>query len=199
LPKAIALADGPELLPLLHQKLGDCCGEPGDEPARIEAYVAALNQALAHYGYDSRQLTRYRNDLALLFIKYGQPEAAAQHLPEALHRAERAPANTPDYLTETARAHLLAAGIAYGVGRPEEGKAAVDRALFLTGRLDGRWLKQAHLLHRAARLLFEYDHPAAARPLIKQAWTICQIHPADKDAARIPKLVEKLSHNAKKA
>jgi hypothetical protein len=100
----------------------------------------------------------------LLFIEYGQPEAAAQHLQEALHRAERDPANTPDYLTETAKAHLLPAGIAYGVGRPEEGKAAVDRTLGLTDRLDGRWLKQAHLLHRAARLLFEYDHPAAAGP-----------------------------------
>jgi hypothetical protein len=119
---------------------------------------------VAYYRRDSWQLTRYRNDLALLFIKYGQPEVAAQHLPEALHRAERAPANTPDYLTQTAKAHLLAAGIAYGAGRREEGKGAVDRALFLTGRLDGRWLKQAHLLHRAARLLFEYDHPAAAGP-----------------------------------
>jgi tetratricopeptide (TPR) repeat protein len=131
---------------------------------RYGIHVAALNQALAHYGRDSWQLTRYRNDIALLFIEYGQPEAAAQHLQEALHQAERAPANTPDCLTETAKAHLLAAGIAYGAGRPEEGKAAVDRALFLTGRLDGRWLKQAHLLHRVARLLFEYDHPAAAGP-----------------------------------
>jgi tetratricopeptide (TPR) repeat protein len=97
-------------------------------------------------------------------IEYGQPEAAAQHLQEALHQAERAPANGPDYLTETAKAHLLAAGIAYRAGRPEEGKAAVDRALVRTDRLDGRWLTQAHLLHRAARLLFEYDHPAAAGP-----------------------------------
>lgn len=51
--RAITLADDSELLPLLHQKLGDCCGEPGDEPGQIEAYVAALNQALAHYGRDS--------------------------------------------------------------------------------------------------------------------------------------------------
>lgn len=100
----------------------------------------------------------------MLFTGYGQPEAAAQHLQEAPHQAERAPANTPDYLTKTAKAHLLAAGIAYGTGHPEEKRAAVDRALFLTGQLDGRWLKQAHLLHRAARLLFEYDHPAAAGP-----------------------------------
>jgi tetratricopeptide (TPR) repeat protein len=156
---------------------------------------------VAYFRRDSWQLTRYRNDLALLFIKYGQPEVAAQHLPEALHRAERAPANTPDYLTETARAHLLAAGIAYRAGRPEEGKAAVDRALALTGRLDGRWLKQAYLLHMAAGLLFEYDYPSAARPVIEQARTICQNHldPAAKDAARITKLVEELSHKANKA
>jgi tetratricopeptide (TPR) repeat protein len=137
----------------------------------------------------------------LLFIEYGQPEAAAQHLQEALHQAERAPANTPDYLTETAKAHLLAAGIAYRAGRPEEGKAAVDRALALTGRLDGRWLKQAHLLHMAAGLLFEYDRPPAARPLLERARAIWRNHldPADKDAARITDLVEELSHNAKKA
>jgi hypothetical protein len=50
-------------------------------------------------------------------------------------------------------------------------------------------------------LLFEYDHPAAARPLIEQARAICQTHldPADKDAARITKLVEQLSHKAKRA
>jgi hypothetical protein len=80
-------------------------------------------------------------------------------------------------------------------------KRPLTAALVLTGRLAGCWLKQAHLLHRPARWLFEYDHPAAARPLIKQARTIYQTHldPADKDAARIPKLVEKLSHNAKKA
>lgn len=192
--KAIATADDPELLPLLYQKLGNCCGELGDEMGKIQAYITVLKQALDYHGRDSWELTRYRNDLALVFIEYGQLEAAARHLQEALYQAERADVDTPHYLTETAKAHLLAAGIAYRQGQVKQGKVGVGRALSLARKLDGYWVSQAHLLYMAASLLNEYSTLDEARPLIEQGWDICQNHLdlADREAARIADLMADL-------
>lgn len=192
--KAIALTDDRELLPLLYQKLGNCCGELGDEMGKIQAYVKALEHALSYHGRDSWELTRYRNDLALVLIEYGQPEAAAQHLQEALRQAEHADVDTRHYLTETAKAHLLVAGIAYRQSQMEQGKAGVGRALELTGQLGGHWVSQAHLLYMAASLLNDYESPDVARPIIEQGRDICQNHLDldDREAARIADLVADL-------
>lgn len=192
--QALAITDDPALRPPLHQKIGDCCGELGDEAGKIAAYVAALEQALAYHGRDSWEVIPYRNDLVLLLIAYGELGAAARHLDESLRRAGRARVQLPRFFKETAKAHLLAADVAYRQGRQAQGQTSVERALAQTGKLGDHWLDRAHLLYMAASLFYRNGNLAAARPIAEQAWEIGQNHleRTDREAERIAELIADL-------
>ncbi|MFO7682954.1 MAG: hypothetical protein R6X34_23195 [Chloroflexota bacterium] len=192
--QAISLTTDPALLPLLNQKVGNCCGQLGDEVGKIQAYLTALDRALAHHGRDSWELGRHRNELALVFLEYGHLDTAARHLAEALHQAQRAPADHPHSLTETAKSHLLAARIAYQQGRMEQADAQVAQALALTGRLEARGISRASLLYMAASLRAEFGDRGEARRLIDAAYAGCPTDPdpADVDTIGVIRLITDL-------